>query len=394
MIIIVDPDRSFRARVAEQLGRRPDVIEVDLVRQVEGLVAERADELSVILLGPGLPVKSALATAAKVQSTAPEVSVVLVAASLASEFLQSAMRTGIRDVLPSAFTPQQLQKAVQHAEALSRGMRERKGPTIDLTSTGEHKLVTVLSSKGGVGKSFVASNLAVLLARRGREVALVDLDLQFGDLAIMLQLFPTRTMCDTAQDLDRLDHEALRGYLTPHRSGVALLAAPPEPGLAETISAESVVAVLHMLKQSYPWVIVDTPSSFSDHVLAAIDESELLVSITTMDVPSIKNLRLSLQTLEMLGVGRSRMRVILNRADSKVGLNIGEVEKTLQTKVDLAIPSSREVPLSINRGTPIAEDDPKSTVTAALVRLTDSIEAETGMPSHGQPGRFHLGRKR
>ena len=204
---------------------------------------------------------------------------------------------------------------------------------------------------------------------------MVDLDLQFGDLAIMLQLFPARTIYDAAQNLDRLDADALKGYLTPHRGQVFLLAAPLEPGLSETISAEAVAKIIRLMKRIYKYVIIDTPPSFTDHVLAALDESDESVLITSMDVPSIKNLKLSLQTLELLGFGRDRIRLVLNRADAKVGLRVQEVEKTLGTRIDVPIPSSREVPLSINRGTPLILEDPKSPVVASIMRLVDIIGA-------------------
>src|SRR5437016_5999619 len=129
------------------------------------------------------------------------------------------------------------------------------------------------------------------------------------------------------------------------------------------------------MKESFKWVVIDSPPSFTDHVLAALDQSDECVLMTSMDVPSIKNLKLSLQTLELLGFGRDRIRLVLNRADSKVGLRVQEVEKTLGTRIDVSIPSSREVPLSINRGTPLILEDPKSPVIAGIMKLVDIIGA-------------------
>jgi pilus assembly protein CpaE len=214
---------------------------------------------------------------------------------------------------------------------------------------------------------------------------LVDLDLQFGDLAIMLQLFPARTIFDAAGSLDRLDAEAIRGYLTPHRGKVFLLAAPLEPGLSETISADAVAQIIRLLKESFKFVVVDTPPSFTDHVLAALDESDECVLMTSMDVPSIKNMKLSLQTLQLLGFGRERIRLVLNRADSKVGLTVQAVEKTLGTTVDVSIPSSRDVSVSINRGTPLVLDNPKSPVVASIYRLLEIVGGPPVAFTQGQP---------
>jgi pilus assembly protein CpaE len=374
MIVLADSDRGFHSRVLEQLGRRDELLTVDGLPQLENLLGQRGAEVAVVMLGPNLPPEEALRLTQRLQLTSPDISVVFVASTLSSDLLQAALRAGVRDVLPDSFTPQQLIDTVTRAEMLSRQMRDRTGGPEPDKETAEHKIITVFSSKGGCGKSFLASNLAILLAQQtGKEVAMVDLDLQFGDLAIMLQLFPARTIYDAAQNLDRLDADALRGYLTPHRNLVHLLAAPLEPGLSETISAEAVQKIMRLLKQTYSYVIVDSPPSFTDHVLGALDESDECVLVTSMDVPSIKNLKLALQTLELLGFGRDRIRLVLNRADSKVGLRVQEVEKTLGTSVDVAIPSSREVPLSINRGTPLVTEDPRSPVVAAISKLVESI---------------------
>jgi pilus assembly protein CpaE len=396
MIVLADPDRGFRARVIEQLGRRDEVLESEGLPQLEKLLNERAGDVNVAMLGPGLPSDEALRVTQRLQLTLPEISVIFVAGTLSSDLLQQALRAGVRDVLPDSFTAQQLIDTVARAEMLSRQISDRAGGSTSgeaVKTADDHKIITVFSSKGGCGKSFIASNLAILLAQRsGKEVAMVDLDLQFGDLAIMLQLFPARTIYDAAQNLDRLDAEAMRGYLTPHRQGVYLLAAPLEPGLSETITAEQVQKIMRMLRQTFQFVIVDSPPSFTDHVLGALDESDECVLVTSMDVPSIKNLKLALQTLELLGFGRDRIRLVLNRADSKVGLRVQEVEKTLGTSVDVAIPSSREVPLSINRGTPLVTEDPKSPVVASITKLVDTIGAPAAPKVKPTGGRRLFGR--
>jgi pilus assembly protein CpaE len=394
MIVLADPDRGFRARVIEQLGRRDEVLESESLPQLEKLLNERSKDVAVAMLGPGLPPDEALRVTQRLQLTTPEISVIFVAGTLTSDLLQQALRAGVRDVLPDSFTAQQLIDTVARAEMLSRQIKDRSGGSVEVDKPlDDHKIITVFSSKGGCGKSFIASNLAILLAQRsGKEVAMVDLDLQFGDLAIMLQLFPARTIYDAAQNLDRLDAEAMRGYLTPHRQGVYLLAAPLEPGLSETITAEQVQKIMKMLRQTFQYVIIDSPPSFTDHVLGALDESDECVLVTSMDVPSIKNLKLALQTLELLGFGRDRIRLVLNRADSKVGLRVQEVEKTLGTSVDVAIPSSREVPLSINRGTPLVTEDPKSPVVASITKLVDTIGAPASPKVKPAGGRRLFGR--
>ena len=401
MLVLADPDRRFQARVSDAVGRNDDFTIVDSVLLLDKVLHDKAGLVSVVILGPNLGMEEALEVSRRVQTAMQDTSVVLIANALTPDVLQQAIRSGVRDVLPAAFTGAQLLDTISRAEALSMQIRGRVGQTVttpEASPDTDHKVITVFSSKGGCGKSFVSSNLAVALAQKtGQEVAMIDLDLQFGDLAIMLQLFPARTIYDAAQNLDRLDADAMKGYLTPHRGQVFLLAAPLEPGLSETISAESVAKIIRLMKRNYKYVIVDTPPSFTDHVLAALDESDESVLITSMDVPSIKNLKLSLQTLELLGFGRDRIRLILNRADSKVGLRVQEVEKTLGTRIDVSIPSSREVPLSINRGTPLILEDPKSPVVASIMKLVEIIGAAGPLTpkqqKQGSGGLFKFGRK-
>lgn len=369
MIVIVDPDPGFRSKTTAELGRPG-------VQELAGLVNLAAAGLSpgsVVVLGPHLEPADQLRAAHDMQTTAPGVSVVLVAESLTPEVLQRAMRAGVKDVVPLGAPAGALRDAVNRAEALSR--QAQGGPQGPDAAARPHCLVTVFSTKGGCGKSVVASNLAILLAdRTGEGVALVDLDLESGDLAIMLGLLPAWTIYDAAEHLERLDEETLRAYLTPHPSGVALLAAPLDPALAATVSPEAVRRILRTMMAIFPYIIVDGPAAFTDQVLAALDESDVCILVGSMDVPSIKNLKLGLSTLAKLGIPRERIKVVLNRADSKVGLNVGEVEKTLGSRIDVAIPSTRDVPLSVNQGSPLATQGRRSAVVNAIAELLAAIK--------------------
>lgn len=391
MIILADSDPRFQTRVSEHIARSKDeLVIVDNMAQLDQALKQHQGRVNVVILGPNLGLNESFGVARRLESTARDIYVLLIAHALTADVLQQALRSGVRDVLPAAFTGAQLVEAVARGEARAAQIR---GAQVDAATQAlaparaatDHKVITVFSSKGGCGKTFIASNLAVALAMRTTdEVALVDLDLQFGDLAIMLQLFPARTIFDAVQNLDRLDQEAIRGYLTPHRMNVFLLAAPLEPGLAETISADAVAKIIRLLKESFKYVVIDSPPSFTDHVLAALDESDECVLMTSMDVPSIKNMKISLQTLNLLGFGRDRIRLVLNRADSKVGLTVQAVEKTLQTTVDVSIPSSRDVSVSINRGTPLVIDNPKSPVVSSVMRLLEIVGGK--LPSEDGAG--------
>jgi pilus assembly protein CpaE len=234
------------------------------------------------------------------------------------------------------------------------------------------QIITLFSAKGGCGKTTLATNVAAALADGGkRKVCLVDLDLAFGDVAIALQLFPSHTIADAVPSGGTIDLDALRILLTPHSPGLTTLVAPLEPGSADSISADLVTRILQVLRTDFDFVVVDTPPAFDDRVLAAFDLSDHVGLIATLDIPAIKNLKLTLETLDLLNFPRENWRVVLNRADSKVGLTIGEVESTLRCKILSQIPSSRDVPASVNRGVPIVLDDPKHPVSVAIRLFVD-----------------------
>jgi pilus assembly protein CpaE len=225
----------------------------------------------------------------------------------------------------------------------------------------------VFSAKGGCGKTTLATNLAAALAESGRgSVVLIDLDLSFGDVAIALQLFPTHTIADAVPLGEDLDGPALASLLTSHRSGLQALVAPMEPSSAETIDTNTVTRVIDLLRDEFDYIVIDTPPALDDNVLAAFDRSDIVALLATLDIPALKNLKLTLETLELIGYPKDRLRVVLNRSDSKVGLALPEVEKTLKAPIVAQIPSSRDVPASTNRGVAIITDEPKNPVSVAI----------------------------
>lgn len=394
MILAYDSDQGFSAAIRAAL-RRSDVQPADTFEDFDRAV--RSGMIGAVIVGPNAGADTGLTMAAHLQQIASDVGLIMIEHEVSAEVLQAALRAGVRDVLDAGYKASSLADAVARAESGRRGARVNAAPA---TEHGEEpalggRIITVFSPKGGVGKSCVATNLAVLLAGAGHSVAAVDLDLQFGDLAIMLQLFPSRTIYDAATAAGEMDPETLIEYLTPHRSGLGLLPAPLEPGLAENVSADAAQRVLTGLRAAGRTVVVDTPPWFNDHVLQALDVSDEMVLVATMDVPSIKNLKVALQTLAMLGYPRERLRLVLNRADSKVGLSLPDVERALGTAVDVAIPSSREVPLSVNRGTPLALADPQSPVPVALQKLVKLVTAtpEPATTADSAPKKSRFGRR-
>jgi len=200
-------------------------------------------------------------------------------------------------------------------------------------------------------------------------VCVVDLDLSFGDVAISVQLAPLRTIADGLPMAGHLDIAGTASLLTSYKPGLDMLLAPVTPGDAEKVPARLVAELLAVLRGMYDFVVVDTPAQFSEHVLTAIDVSSQLVLLTTPDVPALKNLRVTLDMLDLLSYPRQIRSVVVNRSDSKVGLTLEHVERVVRCPISAYIPSSRAVPISINKGVPITLESPGHPVSQAVMKL-------------------------
>lgn len=251
------------------------------------------------------------------------------------------------------------------------------------------RTITVFSPKGGAGKTTVATNLAVALHQDGRRrVCLVDLDLEFGDVAISLRLEPVKSLVDAVSDeLERDEDDAVSLLTTEYRPGFDCVLAPIEPGDAAKIPAEIVAALLTVLPYRYDYIIVDTPSQFSEIVLAALDASDHHVLITNPELPSLKNLRLTLDMLDLLRYGHDTRSIVFNRSDDAAGLSNTDLENALRAPIAARVPASRDVPASINRGVPIVAAKPDHPVSKAIrCFATDVLVGDSGT-SHDRAGR-------
>ena len=368
MTILLEADSFLADSLAQAIS--PDTVVVSDVVALRRALADD-DNHELVVIGPDvdMPTVADFTSSERVQR--PTLGVVLVRRRLDTSTLKEAMRAGVREVIKIDDLTG-LTEACEASISLTRQVRGDSGrqPAV---AAGLGRLITVFSAKGGCGKTTVSTNMAAALAKSGRRVCLVDLDLAFGDVAIALQLFPDRGIADLAARSGRLDRTSVAGAVTNHSPNLDAVLAPVEPGIAESVSAELVGDLLQVLKGMYDVVIVDTPPAFTDQVLTAFDASDHMALLTTLDVPALKNLKLSLETLDLLGYSKERFHVVLNRADAKVGLAVADVEKTLKFPIAAQVPSSRAVPASINRGKPIVHDAPNHPVSQAIRKLADSL---------------------
>jgi pilus assembly protein CpaE len=364
MTVIVDHDPQNADALAAAVG--PGTLVLGAMDQLSRHLDDNPGE-DVVVLASTIDSAVAFHFAELARVTNPALGVVMVRRRVDTSLLADALRSGVREVVTDRDLAG-LSHAVRRSRDLARQIRRQvEAGHAPEDSRPRGHVITVFSAKGGCGKTTFATNLGVALADRGRrEVCILDIDLDFGDVAIVLQLFPAHTIADALPLADSLDEHGVSLLLTPHSPGLTTLVAPVKPGTAEHIPSSLVVDLISLLRGMFDFVIVDTPTLFNDHVLAAFDASELIALIATLDIPALKNLKLTLETLELLSYPREKWRVVLNRADSKVGLALSEVEKTLRVPISAQIPSSRDVPAAVNRGVPLVQENPGHPVSASI----------------------------
>ena len=279
-------------------------------------------------------------------------------------FVRRVFEMGGEDILMLPQSPEQFRFTVQKALA-----RRTSGAAAQGAQLG--RMIAVLGPKGGTGKTLTSANLAVALAQRGLRTAIVDLDLQFGDVGLCMGLPPDVTMYNLALAGGTIDPEKLDAYLVTHPSGARALLAPNRPDQAGTITVQMLQDVYGALRAESDFVIIDTPPGFTPEVIATIDASTDLVMVGMLDSLSLKNTKLGLETLDLMGYDRAKIRLVLNRAHSRVGISQSDVIAVLGREPDIFIPSDREIPRAVNEGVPIVLARPESESSAAFRDLAD-----------------------
>jgi pilus assembly protein CpaE len=361
----------------------PDSVEVDALlkampagsqavtsaERMRAWLDQHRDEY-VVVVGPTPTLEEAETICESLRIAHPTVSVVLVRETLDTHVLTHSIKAGARDVVASN-DPTAVVDAIERARQLAIALRGPGG------ASQLGRVVTVFSPKGGVGKTTVAVNLALALTDKGaRKVCLVDLDLAFGDVAITMQLFPTHTIEQAVGSEDSIDLTMLEGLLTRHQDSLMLLAAPPHPDVRERVSQVLVSKILRTLREGFDYVVVDTAPSFDDPTLTALDETDECVVVATLDVPTLKNIKVALETLEVLDIARGHRHLLLNRADDAVGIDTDKVEAILGMEVAARVATSIEIAAATNAGTPIVAAKPHHQSSTALVELAAQVAGE------------------
>jgi pilus assembly protein CpaE len=321
----------------------------------------------------------------------PDRPVVVLAQTSPNGVLRQAFEAGADDVIALPQTPESVRFTLEKVIARRKGAGAVSGRVTA-------PLIAVLGPKGGTGKTLVATNLSVALARRDMNVVLVDLDLQFGDIGLALGLSPERTMFDLMKAGPPFDHDKLERHLIKHASGVKVLVGPTRPDQASAVSIDYLRDVYAALRTMSDVVVVDTPPGFTPEVIATIDVSTAACVVGMLDSLSLKNTKLGIETLDLMGYPNESVSLVLNRADSRVGITHEDVAAIIGRNPDVFIPSDREIPRSVNEGTPIVAAKERSEAAKAFQTLADryaKAKAKAPTPlTTDEPKRTLLGRRR
>ncbi len=369
-LLVVDQDDDFVSKAKELFdGRLPVARSIE-----EASSTMESGDVRIVLLGPSFRDDEAMDQIRTLHNQDPAIVLLLVAEEVTADILRRGMRAGVSDVLEAPLNEEKIEAAI---EQFAHDVLKRKTATPQAENRSpveKGRIITVMSAKGGSGKTVLATNLSLLLNRiPDTKVCLVDADLQFGDVCLVLQLEPRFTMVNASHELHHLDAELLDSLLTEHPSGLKVLAAPLEPAFADDITTAGLMQMLDVLKESFDYVVVDTASMLDELILSLVEKSDEILMLVDMDLPSVKNAKLALETLRLLKFSTSNVRLVMNRSDSKARLDNREIEAALKMQISASVPSSAMVAASVNEGRPVVETEPKSKVAKGFESVAELI---------------------
>jgi pilus assembly protein CpaE len=376
--VLITPNADFDARVRQAVaGGLPGGVQtfafINPANPGELFANLNQERPEVLILGPDVPIEDALRLATVFDVQLPELSVILVGEP-EPEFVLLAMRAGIRDILSPASDPAQIRVLLERA-CQSYASRTRATAVQQPDNNPKGLVIGVFSPKGGVGKTTIATNIAIGLGQVApMGVVIVDLDLQFGDVASGLYLNPEHTVTDAVSASASQDSLVLKAFLTVHPSSIYALCAPRTPVEADDITPQQVSRLIEQLAEQFQYVVVDTAPGLPEVGLAAMEQCTDVVWVSAMDVPSIRGLRSGLEILRRLDLLPETRHVVLNMADSKSGLSVQDVEATIGAPVDVSIPRSKAVAYSTNRGIPVLQDGRKDPAVKGLRQLVTRFD--------------------
>jgi pilus assembly protein CpaE len=405
-VLIVDDIAETRDHLTKLLGFESDI---DVVGAADsgGQALEMAAGLrpDIILMDINMPDMDGITATEKLSAEVPTAAVVMMSVQGEADYLRRSMLAGAREFLVKPFSSDELTASIRQVHVREREKQGRITITANAAvaaaslAAGDREpgqVVAVFSPKGGVGRTTIGVNLAVAAAAElGQRTVLMDGSFQFGDVGVLLNLNPkNKSIADLVPELESGEPESLDTFVINHSSGVRVLLAPPSPEQAETITPSGVRKVLEALRATNDLVVVDCTASFSDTTLAILDAADLILTVLTLEITSIKNMRLFLEVANQLGYEGSKIRLVLNRADSALGIRVADVEHSIGRKVDHTIVSDgRSVVYALNRGVPFVLSNREAQVSQDVVKLAAAITGGERRVATSEEGRKAAPRK-
>jgi pilus assembly protein CpaE len=385
-VVIVDDIAETRENIRKLLQFEPDVEVAGVARTGREAIDISKDlKPDVLLMDINMPDMDGIAATEIIRKTIPYTQIVILSIQNDPNYMRKAMLAGARDFLTKPPTIDELTSAIRRAGANAREER-MKAPQVSATqsarnagtplmgSMGGGKIISVYSPKGGSGCTTLATNLAISLNNEDTTVVIVDADLQFGDVAVFLNEQGKYSILDLTPRADELDPEIVNSITIRHsQSGIRILAAPMKPEQSDQVSAEQFSKVLNYLRNMYSYVIVDTASALQNITASVINNSDLLILLTTQDIPSIKNSRLFLDETDALGFDRQHIIFVMNKFDKRIGITPEKVSENLKQEIAAVIPFEERVIVSVNRGIPFLLGDKSRPLSRSILSLTEVV---------------------
>jgi pilus assembly protein CpaE len=397
-VLFVDVIPETRDHLTKLLGFESDI-------EVVGSAASGSEALTmagkltpdVILMDINMPDMDGIAATEKLSASVPSAAVVMMSVQGESDYLRRSMLAGAREFLVKPFSSDELTASIRQVHTREREKQVRmsalpvqsggNGPAAPAPDDGashDGQIIALFSPKGGVGRTTVAVNLAVAAATElGKSVVLMDGSFQFGDVGVLLNLNPkNKSIADLVPELEAGELESIDTFVINHSAGIRVLLAPPSPEMAELITPSGVKRVLDALRRNHDLVIVDCTSWFNETTLAILDSADTVLTMLSLEITSIKNMRLFLEVAEQLGYEPNKIKLVLNRADSSLGIRVTDVESSIGRKVDHTIVSDgRSVVYALNRGVPFFLSNREAQVSQDILRLAQAVAGERAVVS-------------
>ncbi len=393
-VLIVDDVATTRENIVKLIQFQP---EIEAVGQAgngeEALFQAKALRPDVVLMDINMPGMDGITATERLTVEVPETTIIIMSVQGEQEYLRRAMMAGAKNYLTKPFTGDELIQAVRQSVSRDRQVRDALRVKSGVKSPG--KVISVFSGKGGVGKTMLAVNLAVALAARpDTKVAIVDADIQFGDVPIFLNLLPRSTIADVLPDAEHLDDKTLAAYMTPYNDSIQVLAAPLRPEQAELVSGYLVGAVVKQMRSAYDFIIIDTAVAFNEVTIAALDAADTVLVLAALDLPAVKNAKLALEILQSLGYAEGKIQLVVNSVHSDGGIEPREVQESLKKEIVMTLPTDgKTVVNSINKGIPFSLAQPETLLAQKVLALAAQLAPwnPDSTPPANKPGlRFKL----